>query len=553
MTMGQIDDKTPGVAGLYARVSTSGQEEKETIKSQIEEIKKKVKEDGQVLPDKYIFQDDGWSGDLLARPALDALRTACKSNLLKTLYVYDLGRLSRNFMNQLVLVDEIQGSGVKLISLHDINAENDEQSFARNVMGLFHDFEKKKIAERFRRGKLYKASNGFLVNSGALYGYRYIKRAEEAPPRYEVDEEEAEVVRKVFRWVGIDGLSMRGVIMKLYRLGISPRKRRRDVWSKGPIVRMLKCRSYFDGIAYYNKSEAIEAKHPIKDVKYKKVKKTSRKVRPTEEWKPFKGVPKLFDDFYLFDRVQKILEDNKRYASKNRKYDYLLTGKAYCECGFPRIGDGYSKGLNHYYRSSARIYMYPKETECKCRGVNAVVLDGLFWKKFYEILSDPALLRKLAEKWLKERDSYSNSATEGVDKLKKQIESLKEEEVRYAKMFGEKMIDSGQLEKLMKDVKAKKRGLQDELGEIKNGSNSDNAAKVSLDDLCEEAQSVIKSLDTTNKKQVIRDLVEKTIIKKGGDEVETWINIPLNQAHQMGYGAKRRNCRFAKCGEVHTF
>jgi hypothetical protein len=47
--------------------------------------------------------------------------------------------------------------------------------------------------------------------------------------------------------------------------------------------------------------------------------------------------------------------------------------------------------------------------------------------------------------------------------------------------------------------------------------------------------------------------VEKVIIKKGGDEVETWIHLQLNQAHQMGYGTERRDCRFTKRWKINAF
>jgi hypothetical protein len=89
--------------------------------------------------------------------------------------------------------------------------------------------------------------------------------------------------------------------------------------------------------------------------------------------------------------------------------------------------------------------------------------------------------------------------------------------------------------------------------EAKQRISGDSIRKVDLDELCTEAQSVIQSLDITNKKQVIKDLVEKVIIKKGGDEIETWIHLQLNQAHQMGYGPERRDCWFAERGEVHAF
>ncbi len=544
--MGISENKTPLIVALYARVSSSNQEVQQTIQSQLDEIKSRIEADGNILPKQNIFIDDGWTGEMLQRPSLDLMRDGAKTGNFKALYVYDRGRLSRIFFHQEIVLEELRDKDVEFISLHDVKAITPEEQVLQSMQGVFHQYERIKIIERFRRGKLYKAKQGIIINGDALYGYSYIKKTDKSPTSYQINEKEAEIVRKIFRWVGVEGLSMRGVIMKLYRMGVYPKKRKKDTWSKGPIVRMLKNRSYIDGIAFYNKSEAIVSKNPINKEKYKRVKRTSRRVRPTEDWIPFE-IPKLIEDKSLFDKVQKILEDNKRYASKNRKYDYLLTGKTYCEHGFRRVGDGYSKGQNHYYRSAARIYEYPKETKCDCMGVNAVVLDGLFWDKLHKILINPVLLRKLAEKWFKERDNYSTSSVDEVANLKKQIDNLRGEEVKYAKMYGEGIVDSSQFEELMRGVKTKKRRYQDEIEEIKNKSNSENSADVSLIELCKEAESVIKSQDTTDRKQVVRELVDKIIIKKGGDEVETWIHIPLNQAHLMGYGAKRRSCWPSKC------
>ena len=355
MTMGLSNNDTPTIAALYARVSTQRQENEQTIKSQINEIERKVKEDKCILPTTNKFLDNGWSGDLLARPGLDLLRDGCKNNLFSVVYVYDLGRLSRNFMNQLILMDEIQNSGIKVISLHDINAETEEQSFARNVMGLFHDFEKKKIAERFRRGKLYRAGQGVIISGGALYGYNYIKRTKKSGAKIVRNDKTTEIVNMILSWFGNEGFSIRKIIKELYRQGIPPPKGKKDTWSKGTVTRLLKCKTYFTGIAYYNKSEAVVPKYTIKDVKYRRVKKSSRVVRPREEWIKYK-VPIINKDIDLYYKIQKILEDNKKYASKRRKYEYLLTGKTFCDCGFRRVGDGYTKGQNHYYRSAARIY-----------------------------------------------------------------------------------------------------------------------------------------------------------------------------------------------------
>lgn len=57
-------------AALYARVSTDKQEKQATIRSQIEEVEKTIKADGNILSDKFKFIDDGWTGMILEALAL---------------------------------------------------------------------------------------------------------------------------------------------------------------------------------------------------------------------------------------------------------------------------------------------------------------------------------------------------------------------------------------------------------------------------------------------------------------------------------------------------
>lgn len=213
--------------------------------------------------------------------------------------------------------------------------------------------------------------------------------------RYQINEEEAEVVRKIYRWFGVDKISLREIIKRLYDEGIPPKKRKNDFWTKGPIVRMLRCDSYAKGLVYYNKHEAVVAKKPIKNEKYKKIKRSSRRLRPKDEWISFK-VPRIIEDDGLYEKVQRMLNYNQKYACKKRKYEYLLSGLVMCECGSPRVGDGVD-GRNFYYRCAERIYKFPFEKKCNLQGMNALVLDQTVWKELVNFLKHPGRLKKCAE------------------------------------------------------------------------------------------------------------------------------------------------------------
>jgi len=498
------------IAALYARVSTQKQEKEETIESQIAEIRTRIELDGYVLPSEHVFVDDGWSGELLDRPELDRLRDAIRGKGFEALYVYDLGRLSRNFLNQLILIEEIKKAEVKLVSLHDINAENEEQLFARNVMGLFHDFERKKIAERFRRGKLYKARMGKYMNLQAPYGYNYVPKTNEKDPYLIINEEEAEIVRKIFHWVADEKLTTRGVIKRLYELGIPPRKRKRITWTHGPVFRLLRNEDYI-GRAYYNKNYAVVPVNPKNNSHYRKVLKSSRKRRPKEEWIESK-VPKIIDES-LFLKVQERLILNQKFNRRNRKTKCLLPQKVFCICGRHRNIEGVRE--HRYYRCTDRIYMDPLPRKCFASGVDAFHLDDLVWRNVLGLFTNEDLVMRQARRWMDNKTqegAYSKVDMEGDKKL---LRKLEDEEDRYVKAYGAGLLSLDQFKERQNEVKERKQKL-----ELSIASKSDVVVTPVIDlssisSLTERFGDVLKSLTFEEKQLFLRDVLDKVVVGDG--------------------------------------
>src|ERR1700747_3502986 len=89
---------------LYGRVSTEHQSVQETIDSQIEALRRRIAADGLVYDPELCFIDDGYSGTILARPALDRLRDQAAAGALDRLYVFSPDRLSRKYAYQVLIV-----------------------------------------------------------------------------------------------------------------------------------------------------------------------------------------------------------------------------------------------------------------------------------------------------------------------------------------------------------------------------------------------------------------------------------------------------------------
>jgi hypothetical protein len=68
------------------------------------------------------------------------------------------------------------------------------------------EYERAKILERGRRGRLHAARSGSVsALTGAPFGYRYVSRTQGGGvARFEVVEDEAHIVRLIFAWVSLD-------------------------------------------------------------------------------------------------------------------------------------------------------------------------------------------------------------------------------------------------------------------------------------------------------------------------------------------------------------
>jgi site-specific DNA recombinase len=99
---------------VYVRVSTPLQVKLQTIEQQLEMVRRYIKEKGWELPAENIFRDDGYSGATLKRPALDALRDRARLRELEVLVAVSPDRLARNYVHQMVLIEELEKLGCRV-------------------------------------------------------------------------------------------------------------------------------------------------------------------------------------------------------------------------------------------------------------------------------------------------------------------------------------------------------------------------------------------------------------------------------------------------------
>lgn len=528
-------------AGYYVRVSTGRQEKEATKESQIDELERRIVEDGNIVLPQHKYVDDGWSGEILARPDMDKMRDAARAREFDVLYVYDRGRLARDFVFQEIVINELNDQELEFNSLHDINATNPEEKVLQSMQGVFHEYERIKIAERMRRGKLYKTRSGELLGYNAPYGYSYVPKAGGENGYFVINDEEAEVVRKIFNWIGNEGYTIRKVIKTLYEEGIPPQKGKKEYWVKSVVDRLVRNRTYI-GEHHYNKTEAVVPKKTLTDNKYKKVKRCSRKLKPKDEWILCK-VPAILDE-NLFNKVQEQLEKNSKFANRNKKHDYLVNGLIKCNCGMSRVGQ--PSGTQFYYRCSERIYNYPLKPVCKEKGINADVLDTLIWEKLSKMLTDKKLLKQQAQRWLNSKNQVVNN-DETIERIKVGLTSLDSEEERYLKAFGQGLTNMDSFEHRMSDLKKRREALQAQLKEKESEANrKKDFPNLTIEELLEKTKESIKQFNFADRLNVVRKLVNEVVGNQETVVVTGYIPIAIKEKNVTNKTISR-NCRFTKC------
>ena len=154
--------------GNYARVSGDKQAKDDTIASQLEAIRERVASDGLECEPELCFVDDGYSGDILARPGLERLRDQAAAGVIDRLYILDPDRISRKYAYQVLILEELTRCGVEVVFLRNPPGRGPEENLLLQVQGMIAEYERAKIMERCRRGKQYAARHGSVnVLSGA--------------------------------------------------------------------------------------------------------------------------------------------------------------------------------------------------------------------------------------------------------------------------------------------------------------------------------------------------------------------------------------------------
>lgn len=529
---------------VYPRVSSERQKNEGTIESQLNDIFTYISKNYPWVKREnvIIYKDEGWSGTTLDRPGMDNLRADLRDNKWDVLICYDQDRIARDPYLQLIILEEIEkfGKVLDFCTTDAPNVTNEDSLMMFEFRGVMAKYERVRSLGRFRIGKLRKARSNKVLLSVPPYGYNLVKKTTDTTTGVLTDthllinDYEAGVVRDIFGWLANEGMTLSKIAERLSSAGIKPRRNKRGIWNTSTLSSMVRNTTY-TGIAKYQTTQAVEPKKKLKKITGPiKNKRTSKAVRPVEDWIEI-TVPAILDtpaDRDLFERAQKQLIKNAAISPRKRKNEYLLGGLIYCECGLARTGEGPQDGRYLYYRCGCRSGNKRVSRTCEYAGVDARIVDKVVWEKLEAIITDTNTLRDTYELYRAKQGSGEqrqiDQARQVLSTTEKQINDLKD-------AFVNNIITVNDFAKLKQELAKKYDLLQEKITELQNkiGSNQEIIPEVDFDEVVGIAKKLLKDLSFAEKRGIVVRLVDNVVAVPGTLEVTGYIGVSSQSSENV--------------------
>lgn len=512
-------------AAIYARVSTEGQQQRGTIGSQLELLRAHVAEIGDELVAE--FCDDGTSGARLDRPGLDALRDAAEVGLIDTVWCLSPDRLARIYAYQVIVLDELARHGVTVKFTDAPPLDDDPQTrLLTQVQGVIAEYERAKITERYRRGKLFRSRAGEVLSWRTPYGYRRVPRDSQSPARLEVFEPEAAVVRRIFTDYVAGGHSMREISRRLADDQVPTPTGKRGVWGVSTLGRLLRNEAYV-GRVYFNRTETVASNGTAR--------KTKQVTRPREEWIPI-AIPALIAED-VFEAAGRVSRDNSQWSPRRTPPGHWLI-RGLVKCGHCEVGTSCHKmrGRNgtwhryYYCHNHDPIKAGGADRRCPERNIRADALDTFVFEQVRTALLRPDVLLAGEQAILAHTPAPDDELLAAeLARLDRKLDHVTAERHRLADLYQAGLLPMTDLQRRAADIERRQLDLRqkrDALTAQQHELARDNQLRGRVAAFAERVLTAIDDLNFEQRQQLLRLVVSE--VRVTGWNVQIELSIPLD-------------------------
>jgi site-specific DNA recombinase len=509
--------------GVYLRVSTEEQRERQTIATQ-RDFGTRFAGLHQ-LPVHAEYADDGVSGTvpLESRPAGRRLLEDARHHRFDQLLVYKLDRLGRETRLILNAVAELEKHGVRVRSMtEEFDTATATGRLMLTLLAGFAAHERELIRERSVAGTNRKVEAGTWLGGVVPYGYR--KEGEKGNARLVVSEQpvpgldisEADVVRSIYRMCATEKKSCQKIADHLNRTGIpctsdwrtqgpDAGKRNRHqaaIWRPSHVRNMIVSRTYM-GQHLFGKRSRNRNRNVIA-----------------------RAVPAIVSE-QVWQVAQQVLRSNRIMAKRNNRTPYLLRGLIKCGlCGLTFSGiRAPLPQHDFYYRCNGRQFgrgLYSiAGKKCPAKSLNGDYVERLVWADIDAFLRNPGeILDKLRQR-LSIQDADRQRREKELEGLQARLAEKGAERDRMLGLFRRGRIDGATLDQHLDMIDAEAAGLQAEIETALHAlSASDRTAQL------QSAESLLaalrQKLDGAMSPEMKRRIIEVLVEKAQANTVERW-------------------------------
>ena len=472
------------IGAAYVRVSDDRQDEY-SPDSQLKKIREYAAKEGYIIPDEYVFYDDGISGKSAKRRD-DFNRMIAiakeKTHPFDRIYVWKFSRFARNQEESMVYKNLLRKRDVTVVSVSEPIPEGHFGTLIERIIEWMDEFYLVNLGVEVTRGMTERFSRGEPVVP-APYGYVNGEKT------YIPDEEsgKADIVREIFQRYA-DGEKQRIIAVSLGERGV--RTKQGNIPDNRWVEYILRNPAYIGKLRW--SSDGVRA--------------VSRKDYDNEKIMVIDGHHEPIISVDLWDKVQKLLDDQKKkypkYAKRQQPIDYMLKGLVRCSaCGSTLACNGTKSGKEkasciqccNYSRGSCHTshsIILPKINTAVIKGLKEAVKDKQF-------TITPTLPKK----------SVPNQVD--YDKLI----AVEERRLTRAKEAYLAEIDT------IEQYKQNKREITERIDDLKARRDKETVVELDVDVFAKKVAGVVEFIERDDvtesaKNDALRTIIEKIVYEK---------------------------------------
>lgn len=491
---------------IYARVSTTREEQQNSLQNQISLAESVAKDKGFTIVDKYV--DNGISGaGLKNRTGLNKLLLDLEKKDINVVIAKSVSRLGRNTVQSLQTAEQIERKGVRLILPEDFyDSATSDSSMSFELKAVFAKEESNKLSQRVKLGLYESAKMGKYKASIPPYGYKMNPYTR----KLELDEITAPIVKEIFHLYLYEGWGMFKITNDFMSRGIpTPRAVAGAInagkkWHQNTIKGILNNPAYTGRLVHHRE----ETTKFLSDSELYKVRK---KVDHEKQIIVENSHPSIISDDD-FKAVQELMEKKGKHRSNGK--ESLFAHIAKC----PDCGSGMHFKPDR--RKGAYVcggYVKFKSSHCTSHIIEERKLLQAVIDDLRGFIKSNLKLEKLYGIAEKKASSYSSS----VEKELKQIErQLKEVNKRFDNILSLQIEGHITIEQF----KAQNERIAQQQQELANKKNELQSALETRKDTTEQLQIfkyeverfINLDIDDENVlKQVLQRLISKIEVFEG--------------------------------------